>query len=465
MHSRFSRKKNTSSWIAQATRCCLLTLIGFVALRPTSNALQQESTQSGNPSEATIRTSVREVLVPVVVTDKKGHYVDDLKMSDFSITEDGVTQKIVTFSKAAGREDAASADAMSGQLGAGIGSRPLDSRIRTLPRSYWILFDSLHSSFTNFHRVKDALAKLFQQERNQGSQYSLIAIGRSVNVVQNASTDPSVVLSAIQDKRIEKTIMDSEASNTAQDADRFSEAVRQYCEACPGACSNWPAKGDQVWCSARTSAVQSMLTQLGERALVLDKEFLRLLEGQLQSMARVPSSRVAVFISDGFNRFAGQEFFAILQGFGARDRSFIFNAQDLQPELETVLKEAVASNTRFYTIDSRGVYTLAEIPGSGADASSGGVAPQALQTQAVSVARAKTDALAELAHETGGVFFENSNDLLKGIRRAFADGREYYMLTYVPTNAAEDGKFRKISVEVKQNLYVNAKAGYWAAGN
>ncbi len=65
--------------------------------------------------------------------------------------------------------------------------------------------------------------------------------------------------------------------------------------------------------------------------------------------------------------------------------------------------------------------------------------------------------------QTGGQFFENSNDFLKGIRAAFADGREEYIIAYIPSNANMDGRFRQISVEIKdKKLHVAAKAGYWS---
>jgi VWFA-related protein len=71
--------------------------------------------------------------------------------------------------------------------------------------------------------------------------------------------------------------------------------------------------------------------------------------------------------------------------------------------------------------------------------------------------------LAQLARETGGTFYENNNDLLKGIRQSVEDGREYYILSYIPDNAAMDGKYRRIQVAVHgRNLHVRAKAGYWA---
>ena len=83
--------------------------------------------------------------------------------------------------------------------------------------------------------------------------------------------------------------------------------------------------------------------------------------------------------------------------------------------------------------------------------------------RAASAAHESTDGLAQLARETGGLFFENSNDLMKGVRQAVADGREYYLLAYVPENAVMDGKYRKIAVTVRdRKVRVHAKPGYWA---
>ena len=68
-----------------------------------------------------------------------------------------------------------------------------------------------------------------------------------------------------------------------------------------------------------------------------------------------------------------------------------------------------------------------------------------------------------VASATGGIFFEDNNDLLAGIRRAFDNERERYEIAYTPTNAIADGKYRKIRVTVKKhNLRVYAKADYWA---
>ena len=78
-------------------------------------------------------------------------------------------------------------------------------------------------------------------------------------------------------------------------------------------------------------------------------------------------------------------------------------------------------------------------------------------------AREAGETLSEIAAATGGTAFRNNNNLFAGLERAFADGREYYMLAYNPGNSNWDGKFRAISVKLKdKKLQVSAKRGYWA---
>ncbi len=66
----------------------------------------------------------------------------------------------------------------------------------------------------------------------------------------------------------------------------------------------------------------------------------------------------------------------------------------------------------------------------------------------------------EIAAATGGTAFHDNNNLLGGLQRAFADGRNYYTIAYVSGNANFDGKFRAITVQVRDRKAVmNAKRG------
>jgi VWFA-related protein len=119
------------------------------------------------------------------------------------------------------------------------------------------------------------------------------------------------------------------------------------------------------------------------------------------------------------------------------------------------------SNIPVYTIDSRGLYASSFF-----DASNGAVSLRLAPAVLSIVNQNATDAgltLSELAAASGGTAFHNSNDILAGLQRAFADAREYYLLAYVPSNSRSDGKFHAISVQVRdKKLVASAKRGYWA---
>jgi VWFA-related protein len=134
----------------------------------------------------------------------------------------------------------------------------------------------------------------------------------------------------------------------------------------------------------------------------------------------------------------------------------------MSDEFEPILKVAAASNVTIDTIDSRGLYGQKAFDASNPGASitvDGAVGRVDRNTAAT-----EGNTLAEIAAATGGTAFHDSNNLLGGLQRAFADGRDYYTIAYVSDNANFDGKFRAIAVQVRDpNAVVNAKRGYWAA--
>jgi VWFA-related protein len=449
-----------------------------------------------SPQTPVIRSEVKEVLVPVVVTDGHGHYVPNLKMSDFQVLEDGQPQHLVALSigMRAGAQVSINQAAAGGRISSAGALPPLDvSAARSgpdTPRStYLILVDALHSSFENFKRIREALGKFFEKEQDSDAQYAVMVLGRKLAVVEDSTRDVNAALAAVRNKHFSDLMLDSEANNLAVSADQFTALMRQYCSACYCESAGQTGtvgkgvSGEMPECPDAKTRVRAFLTSYAERTFLLNQAFLRQLNEIVRATTTMPTSRTVIFISDGFNRVSGRELYAIYLGYGPQDRNFEFNAPDTQRELDAILKIATNSNVKFYTLDSRGLYTVTSVPGSGFAASSSsspmsaqvdsrtspnlaaGV-PEAVTSSTVSAARESTDVLAELAHETGGLFFENNNDLLKGLRQAVADGREYYILSYVPQNKAMDGKYRKIVVTVREPKWrVNAKAGYWAAQN
>ena len=71
--------------------------------------------------------------------------------------------------------------------------------------------------------------------------------------------------------------------------------------------------------------------------------------------------------------------------------------------------------------------------------------------------------LTDLAHGTGGTLIADTNRIAPGIERAVGDMRGYYELVYAPTNAAYDGSFRELDVEVSRpDVRVQSRSGYFA---
>jgi VWFA-related protein len=72
-------------------------------------------------------------------------------------------------------------------------------------------------------------------------------------------------------------------------------------------------------------------------------------------------------------------------------------------------------------------------------------------------------AMEELAESTGGFLISNTNDTAKPLHRVMEDVRAHYELTYTPVSQNYDGHFRKIEVQVlRTGAQVHTRAGYFA---
>jgi hypothetical protein len=118
-----------------------------------------------------------------------------------------------------------------------------------------------------------------------------------------------------------------------------------------------------------------------------------------------------------------------------RDRIYLANI-DNERFLRQIIDEANRGNSTFYLID-----------------------PGGLQMKRAD----RTGAMRTLAEGTDGFAMLNTNDLNKGFNRIADDMSSYYLLGYNASNANLDGRFRSITVKVKQpGVAVRARKGYRA---
>lgn len=166
-------------------------------------------------------------------------------------------------------------------------------------------------------------------------------------------------------------------------------------------------------------------------------------------------------------------------------KSLLYISEGLQvpPNLEQVFRSTISAanraNVSVYAVDARGLSSENDFTAAG-DALNEARRASMLSNQrrggAISQAEVKAadtaeDALrlnvkgtlGDIAEETGGFLIANTNDFKKGAERLAADLSGYYEVTYTPPPAPFDGRFRTIDVKVaRKGAVVQNRSGYFA---
>ena len=129
---------------------------------------------------------------------------------------------------------------------------------------------------------------------------------------------------------------------------------------------------------------------------------------------------------------------------------------DLHRRVSGAVNQANRPHVSIYSIDPRGLMVpstgLASIKGAGS------VLNASYSTEDIT---APHEFLSSLSLQTGGLWFADDNDLSRPIRKAYLDGREYYLIGYVPKSERRVGKFHKIKVKLKRKrVSLRHRKGY-----
>jgi VWFA-related protein len=137
---------------------------------------------------------------------------------------------------------------------------------------------------------------------------------------------------------------------------------------------------------------------------------------------------------------------------------------DNQVQLRRTVDRANRANVSIYAADMRGLQAM--VPGG--DATQGSrrgtstFSGASTRNQFSSMA-ASQDTLTTMAEDTGGRAFFDSNSFGQVFDKVVNDTSAYYVLGYSSTNAARDGRFRRIKVKLKrQDLKLEYRSGYYA---
>ena len=394
------------------------------------------------------------------MTDRKGHFITDLKARTSRCLKIALKQKLIST-----RTEDATPEVLQRDNGKERAARPGealpaplsithgDSQLR---HTYLIVLDTLNSSMASFVQVREALKKLFQQEQGADTQYAVIALGRTTVVIQNLTRDPKAVLAALENKKLNKAIASSEASNLAQQEIDLRRMLEDKCRQAGNPDTIEPKKKNEAPdpCGpVNTDSILIWANNAARERRMLTRNFLSDLRSLTEQLSRTPGRRVLVMASDGFNLQPGRQLFDMIATYTNRPQyALLDQSANLIEEMRAIVTLATARNVTFYTLDSRGLSAPA-----GFDISEKVQVPDlsmmANVTSTIGTSDMENqDPMNYLAQATGGIFYHNSNDLSKGFHQSFSDGRSYYEFAYESTNPSTDGKYRAIKVQVKGKI-------------
>ncbi len=414
-----------------------------------------------------IRVRSNEVRLDVVVKDKKGRSIKDLKATDFEVLEDGVPQKVESF-RFVTREPASVTSETTDKSVPSTSNAPAPAR-RTTPAVTALVFDRLSPEARSLAR-KAGLAYA-QEGMATGAFTGVFGVDQSLRTLQNFTDDTQLVKDAVE--RATGAATSTYASGAAkmrENADRGIVLDQQLASSASGAAAAGAA-GDSSGASqsaadiGQASVEQKFLemqTQMLDQYERLERDqegfaTINALLAVISPMQNLPGRKTIVFFSEGLKLPAS-----------------------VQQKFPSVINAANRANVSIYAIDAAGLRiesgtaeaarelnsiaaTRMAQQGRGSDRGSSGPYMRALERNEDLLRFDPRSGLGSLSDQTGGFLIHDTNDLTSGMRRIDEDMNGYYFLTYVPQNKDYDGRFRRISVKVvRPNVEVQSRQGYYA---
>jgi len=415
-----------------------------------------------------VHVTTRMVLVDTVVLDKEGHPVQGLKADDFTVTEDGVRQRLASFSE---RISEPANPAPPPVLPPHVTTnRPVMTQANAENGTVAVLLlDGLNTPPQDQIYVKQQMLRFLARQYDPNTKLAVIALTSKLTVLQDFTQDP-LLLRAALDRYLAETpaVARSGGQMETPSASVPPPIVNLPAQATGGPTGSGPDPG----LPATLAAGGSNASIFEDIAYMMDR-----FERESENFAR--DTRISTTLSalEQIARFiSGQSGRKVLLWFSTGfpfsvvgDSPSAMEAErDYGDQIRRTINLLNDAHVATYTIDAGGLVpsSLGDPSLSGRD-SEGKVhlgidANRALSSE--SFQRFSThDALETIARDTGGRYFGNANDLDHAIQSALRESSSYYMLGYYPSNKKWGGKFRQIKLQVdRPGTQLRYRRGYFA---
>ncbi|HEY7498223.1 MAG TPA: VWA domain-containing protein [Vicinamibacterales bacterium] len=446
MNPRVSERRAVRASVTTALVVC------SILAAPVHTQQQQPAPQR---AEGVLRDNVTAVLVDVVVRDRRGQPVRDLAQSDFEVIESGVAQPIGSFlpvfeqptGDAAKSAHPAASAAASAIVNPGPGVTAL-------------VFDRLRPEA---RRIAAQAARSYMGSKEESADFVAV-FGIDLGLTAYVPfTRNAVALRRALDAMV---ISSSNGPNTAEARRAVADAMQQAETAARAsnqatATATGPGAAAAIGTAPATALLAAMQASIVSDFQAMDQDqqgyaTTTALLAIVRSLGRIPGRKSLVLFSEGLSiPDAVQRFY--LGVIDAANRA----------NVSIYTMDAVGLRAQSDTAQVRDAVNMAAAGGINSGYSADGVMSDAytrnLEGNSTSLRSDPAYTLGELASATGGLFFNNTNNLAPAFDRVENDLRNYYLLGYTPTNTTYDGKFRTIEVKVKRpGVTISARKGYFA---
>ncbi len=417
-------------------------------------ACGQEAT---NVPIVTLRQEVRLVSIDVLVTGKDGQVIRDLKPGDFTVTENGVAQKVLHAEghlrvdspvpgKAGGAEVAHSSVApRSANTGLAaestrLSNRPVDGE------AVWnlILLDGVNASAENQSKARTQLWQ-FIKTLPADQPVALALMGRDLRVLTTFQAGVGGI----------NRILAAGAANPQKPmlTDEYNpddQAILNHIEA------KMPDKGAAL----NTRLASEGQDRLDQRVNTTISQLSYL----TQWLGSYPGRKNVFWLSTGFPLISAPH--TVQTATQPTSKYKKTNNEVAQTALD---QEMQLAHVSIFPIDLRGV--LGDYPGmedathnSGLYVGSAGA--HALVSDMQDFATTQNEEILQeiqIARETGGIAEYNRNDIDGMLKDAFEKSQSYYTVTYTPADKKWDGGYRKINISLdRKGISLSHRTGYYA---
>jgi VWFA-related protein len=416
------------------------------------------SAQSQNTATPAIRANSSLVLVDVVVTDhdKPLHGLD---RSRFHVFEDGKEQTLFSFDEhqpAAAPPAFLASAALPPNTYTNLPAYPESSAVNVL------LLDALNTPLGDQMRVRRKMIDYLGSVK-PGTTLAIFTLSTQLRIVTQFTTDPAALvrlLNAPKSNSQQSPLVDT-PSSTALDNNQVN-AVAGSLPATPPPISNTGAANPGSQTSGAPMNAAAALEQF--QADQIAGQINARMHITLQAMNQLAGYLGGISGRKNVIWFSGA-FPLVLFPDGSSPDPFA-NVEAYRAEVQKTTDMLTAARVAIYPIDASGLwepteFSAANNPTIPRNASASQTAQWSQQHEQHYDNQAT---MQQVADDTGGHAYLETNDFDKAVAGAIENGSSYYTLAYAPKNAVLDGRYRsiKVTLDDDHSLKLAYRRGYYA---